>query len=96
MNDIVVFMIEPNVSVIGKLVGEDENILRVERPHIIIPSPNGIAMVDSFLSDEKVIIFNKDRLITYPTKPQKNLEAEYIKKVSGIVIPEGKILKGKK
>lgn len=94
VGDIVAFKIVNGDEIIGKLVQEDADSYEVDRPCTVVPSQQGIGLIQSmFTADPKITInISKAHVIMYaPVIPQ--MESHYITTTTGIQqMPKGSII----
>jgi hypothetical protein len=92
--DIVAFKIVNGDEIVGKLVSETADAFEIDRPCTVVPSQQGIGLIQSmFTSDPKISIsISKTHVIMYaPVIPQ--MESHYITTTTGIQqVPKGGII----
>jgi hypothetical protein len=92
--DIVAFKIVNGDEIVGKLVHEDLDSFEIDRPCTVVPSQQGIGLIQSiFTADPKITInISKSHVIMHaPVIPQ--MESHYISTTTGIQqMPKGSII----
>jgi hypothetical protein len=92
--DIVAFKIVNGDEIIGKLIQEDADSYEIDRPCTVVPSQQGIGLIQSmFTADPKITInISKSHVIMHaPVIPQ--MESHYIQTTTGIQqMPKGSII----
>lgn len=84
-NDIVTFKLSNGDEVVARFDGEDEKNYIVEKPVVVIPSPQGIGLMQALFTGnvEKKISISKSHVMMHSTTVDKMCD-HYIQTTTGI------------
>ena len=94
VGDIVAFKIVNGDEIIGKLVQEDADSYEIDRPCTVVPSQQGIGLMQTMFTADPKITINISKthvMMSAPVIPQ--MESHYIETTTGIKqMPKGSII----
>ena len=95
LNTVNTFKLSSGEELVGKVISVDGNTVQLEEPLSIAPTPKGMQLLPSvFTGDEDTLVTLNLNLVVMTCPTAEGVRMKYIEAVSGISIPEKKLILG--